>query len=296
MKKWSLGISSCCDGTASRALMEDYAAAGATHMEVSVKPAVLAALDWKQAASDARETGITLWSVHLPFYPAEKANISSMNADIRRTAVEAHKREIARAADAGVQIAVVHPSSGLAECHLKRETRLALAKESLSELTEYASRAGMTLAVENMVRTGLGNQYCEMLDMLSCDERLGWIFDTNHPLLQDPCEYARACVHRMVSIHVSDYDGLNERHWLPGEGVIDWQKLISILDAGGYTGPWMYELGFGCPKSIDRRRITTADFRANYDALMAGEKPEQLGTPIESVCAAEAWLPRRNWN
>ena len=296
MKNWSLGISSCCDGTASRELMEQYAAVGATHMEVSLRPTVLAALDWKQVEKDARETGITLWSVHLPFYPVEKANISSTDPAIRRYAIEAHKVELARAADAGVKVAVVHPSSGLDECHLKRELRLALAKESLSELAEYAAHAGITLGVENMVRSGLGNRYVEMLDMLSCDDRLGWVFDTNHPILQNPCEYAKACVHRMVSMHVSDYDGLNERHWLPGEGVIDWQSLIRVLDEGGYTGPWMYELSFTCPKSTIRRPLTTADYRANYDALMAGVKPEQLGMPIESVCAAEAWLPRRNWN
>ena len=295
MKNWNLGISSCADGTASRALMEAYIAVGATHMEVSLKPADLAALDWKQVAADAAATGITLWSVHLPFYPADKANISSIDPAIRRYAIDAHKREIARAAEAGVKIAVVHPSSGLAEAELPRGERLAWAKESLAELTEAASRAGMQLAVENMTRTGLGNRYSEMLTMLECDARLGWVFDTNHPLLEDPCEYAKACVHRMISIHVSDYDGLNERHWLPGEGIIDWQRLIGILDEGGYTGPWMYELGFGCPKSIERRRLNTADFRANYDALMAGKLPEQLGKPIESVCIEEAWLPERAW-
>lgn len=295
MKHFPLGISSCCDGTASRELMEAYSAVGATHMEVSLKPAALFALDWKQAERDARETGITLWSVHLPFYPAEKANISSVNPEIRRIAVDAQKREIARAADAGVKVAVIHPSSGLAECHFARQTRLSLAKESLAELTEYASRAGMTLAVENMVRTGLGNRFSEMLDLLSCDPRLGWTFDTNHMLLENPCEYAKACVHRMVSIHVSDYDGLNERHWLPGEGIIDWQALIAILRDGGYAGPWMYELGFACPKSIDRRRLTLEDFRHNYDALMSGDMPEKLGTPDAAFCRAEAWLPKRNW-
>lgn len=293
--KCALGLSSCCRGTASRELMEEYIAAGATHMEVSLKPAVLAELDWKQVEKDARETGVVLWSVHLPFYPAEKANISSKDPEIRRYAVEAHKREIARAGDAGVKIAVVHPSSGLAEAELARETRIAYAVESLAELTEAASRAGMTLAVENMVRTGLGNRHSEMLEMLECDSRLGWVFDTNHPLLEDPCEYAKACVHRMVSIHVSDYDGLNERHWLPGEGVIDWQKLIDILTGGGYTGPWMYEISYGCPKTITRDRLCAADFRRNFDELMAGKIPAPVGTPIEEVCREEAWLTKKNW-
>lgn len=40
---------------------------------------------------------------------------------------------------------------------------------------------------------------------------------------------------------MSDYDRKNERHWLPGEGVIDWNELLSVLIDSGYKGPFIYE-------------------------------------------------------
>lgn len=37
-------------------------------------------------------------------------------------------------------------------------------------------------------------------------------------------------------------EALKERHWLPGEGKINWKELIAALDSCGYSGVWMYEV------------------------------------------------------
>ena len=53
---------------------------------------------------------------------------------------------------------------------------------------------------------------------------------------------------------------MNERHWLPGEGKIDWPALMDGLDAAGYAGAFTYELGFkGDPRTVARSRDLTPE-------------------------------------
>jgi sugar phosphate isomerase/epimerase len=42
-------------------------------------------------------------------------------------------------------------------------------------------------------------------------------FDTNHLLKESSEDFARAVGPHIVTLHVSDYDGKDERHWMAGE-------------------------------------------------------------------------------
>jgi sugar phosphate isomerase/epimerase len=44
-------------------------------------------------------------------------------------------------------------------------------------------------------------------------------------------------------VHFSDYDFVDERHFFPTDGKINWVHLIRKLYGCGYTGPWIYECG-----------------------------------------------------
>ena len=46
-----------------------------------------------------------------------------------------------------------------------------------------------------------------------------------------------------MTTHISDHDYENERHWLPGEGKINWNALIGALEKIGYRGVFNYEVG-----------------------------------------------------
>jgi sugar phosphate isomerase/epimerase len=84
-------------------------------------------------------------------------------------------------------------------------------------------------------------------------------FDTNHLLSEDLCEFIEKVGDKIVSTHISDYDFVNERHWLPGEGKIDWQKLINELKKVNYNEMWLYELNMGFLNTINRSRELTLD-------------------------------------
>jgi sugar phosphate isomerase/epimerase len=225
--------------------------------------------------------GVTVSSLHLPF--SQELDLSRTNPDARR-AVVAHQSELMkRGAAAGIPLFVVHPSSEPIEDG-ERADRMACAKESLAILAELAESLGVTLAVEDLPRTCLGNCSDEMLDLLSAHSALRSCLDTNHLLGEDTADYVRRVGGRIVTVHVSDYDFINERHWLPGEGKQDFLAILAALGEVGYKGPWLYELGLSAPKSIIRpRELTYADFGENARALFAGKEPAVMGTPIEGL-------------
>ena len=78
---------------------------------------------------------------------------------------------------------------------------------------------------------------------------------------------------KIITLHVSDYDFVNERHWLPGEGKNDWQAIYKALQEIEYNGVWLYELGFGSTKKITRERpLTCEDFVRNAREIFEGRK------------------------
>ncbi|MFC1559117.1 TIM barrel protein, partial [Gemmatimonadota bacterium] len=67
--------------------------------------------------------------------------------------------------------------------------------------------------------------------------------DTNHLLQETTEEFIRTVGGEISTLHVAEYDGIDERHWLPGheKGVINWNEVIDSLVKSGYPGPFMFE-------------------------------------------------------
>jgi sugar phosphate isomerase/epimerase len=165
-----------------------------------------------------------------------------------------------------------------------RAQRIAYAKECLSPLAEVAQSCGAVIAVENQPKIGLGRTYEEMLDVLSVDERLKFCLDVNHLLLETASEYVPMLADRLRTVHISDYDFKNERHWIPGEGDANWSEILSSLQGVGYSGVWMYEVSLTAPATIVRQReLTLRDLAENARALFAGEKPPFGGVRAEGL-------------
>ncbi len=43
---------------------------------------------------------------------------------------------------------------------------------------------------------------------------------------------------RLYTLHISDYDGIIERHQMPFDGIIDWSGFCSALEFVDYDGPF----------------------------------------------------------
>ena len=269
---YPIGISTC--GSApDEALFRGYALAGASASELSPSGEDYDSLDYAAVRFAADKAGVELWSFHLQFSPFELIDPSSPDAAKRAFTVGRLAEQIERAADIGITKFILHASAEPIPAPDRAE-RMKYAADSVAALSGIAARCGGTLCVEDLPRTCLGNCSSEIAALLAADDRARVCFDTNHLLTESASDFIAAVGEKIVTLHVSDYDFEDEKHWLPGEGGIDWAALYSALRGAGYEGVWMYELGFAPKRSMPRSRpLVPADLVRNAREIFAGSFP-----------------------
>lgn len=277
--KLRIGISSC-DKIVDEVLFKDYQSAGITDMEVSNGNQELNGLDFNLIKKWSTDYGVNLWSYHLPFAPNTQICISKKETE--KETVELLSEFIKKGSDIGIDKFVIHPS-GEPISDEERPEQMKHSKENLYKLSEVTESCGAILAVEDLPRTCLGRNSAEMLELISVHPNMKICFDTNHLLGEDVVDFIHKVGEKIITVHVSDYDFINERHWLPGEGDVDWQAVYSALNEVGYKGPWLYELGLEPPKTINRRQLTLADFADNAKTIFAGKAPVAIGKRKERL-------------
>jgi len=197
---------------------------------------------------------------------------------MRNIAIDMDIEMIKKCADCGIKYGAIHPS-GEPISQDDRNEAMKNAKDSLYKLSKTADDEGFTIAVENLPRTCLGNCSLDMNQLLEASDSLKICFDVNHLLQESHVEFINNIKGKIVTLHISDYDFVNERHWMPGEGKINWPELIDLLEGIGYDGVFMYELGLKPEKTITRRDLNYSDFKDNFVALNEKRKPDALGVP-----------------
>ena len=267
-QKLKKGASCCFGGQLTSENLPLYKSAGIEAVEISFPN--VEAMQQNEAITSGlyKDYGIELWSIHLPF--SRKLDISIFDDEARNFIIETNLALIAEAAKNGVKVAVLHPSSEPITDE-DRPERLRRSKEAIITLRKQCDKFGMTLAVENLPRTCLCNRSSEMIDLLS-DTGASIVFDTNHSLVEDNVEFLAALANSgipIASLHISDFDGIDERHRLPGEGINKWNELFAILEKAGYCGPMMYEVPKK-PKSVENE-YTYEMLKENQDRLANGE-------------------------
>lgn len=95
---------------------------------------------------------------------------------------------------------------------------------------------------EVLPRTCLGNTSKEMLEIAEGLDGLKVVVDTNHIMQEKESDCIRMLANRLIGLHVSDRDEINERHWIPGEGIVDFQEILAALEEIGYKGFFTYEV------------------------------------------------------
>lgn len=223
--------------------------------------------NWQKFADMARDEGVELWSIHLPF--SRSLDISSMKDEFRAITLYTNRTLIEAAGKAGVKVAVLHPSSEPIDDETRPE-RLRRSREAIIELRKACDAAGMRLAVENLPRTCLCNRAAEMIELVS-GTGAGVVFDTNHSLIDENVSFLHSLIDaglEILTLHISDYDFVDERHRLPGDGLNNWAGILAELERCHYSGPLMYEVPCQ-PK--ERDVISPEQLSQNMSDLAAGK-------------------------
>lgn len=246
---WQIGASACGHEDMTRELFEEYQKAQIGFMEISlcfncrgleVIKEIYSRYNVKNVRKYAEETGVDIWSYHLPF-DHNFVNPASFDAAVRKQTIEIDNMMIEDAAEVGAKYAIIHASGEPIE-DSDRADSMKYAKETILTLNETAKKNGIVLAVECLPRTCLGKNSSEVLELVEGDDALKVCFDVNHLLCESHKDFVKNIGSKIETLHISDYDFVDERHWLPGKGKIDWEELVSLLKGIGYNGVFMNEV------------------------------------------------------
>lgn len=197
----------------------------------------------KAAAQAFRDAGIALRSVHAPF--GGDNNLSHLDAEKRRGAIETHKRVLQRVGWAGVPLLIVHP--GVAS---KPEDVCEMSKiivDSLAELVPVAEENGVRLALENMLSRHPGGDCAQLRSFVTQIDSpwLGVCFDTGHAHVSAKMSGAFASAAAgfeilkdlVITFHLHDNDRTRDMHLPPGYGTVNWNDFAAALRGMNFSDP-----------------------------------------------------------
>ena len=187
------------------------------------------------------DSNLKCWSVHAVC--GERYDFSLFGGREQNSSLLGIKKSIELAYTLKADKVVIHPS-GESIFEMERDVRLSQCKEGLEKLVEFAKGSVVKLAIENLPRSCLGNTSQEVLEITSgfALDVVGICMDVNHIFNERIDQFITSVGNKVITTHISDNDGIDEKHWLPMKGVIDWHNLLSALRNINYHGMFMYEV------------------------------------------------------
>ena len=163
-----------------------------------------------------------------------------------------------RAAQAlGVKYMVVHPMYRYADGREidDAEDFVRMNARELYPHVEEAEKRGVVLLAENLLDGAVSDPraVCALVKEVG-SPFFGWCYDTGHAHCRGFGPEALDGLPAPLSLHLQDNMGESDDHYIPGEGTIDWKKLIGKLREIGYSGDCVLEAHEQCKRAPDGER------------------------------------------
>jgi sugar phosphate isomerase/epimerase len=223
--------------------------------------------DWDHKVRDEfrnmlLSTGKNARSYHMPMSTID--DFSSYDEAAREKAFSRFYANLAEAEFFGVKFIVLHPSLGMHERD-DRSRKIKQLRCSMKKMENVLKKKKLKLALENLQNNCLGNSLEELLQILEGFDTatFGVCLDINHlnENFKKIPDIVRTLNSQLFTIHLSDYNGISECHWIPGKGVIDWQELINTLNEVKYRGPFNYEISYDATLCLlERIKVVERNF------------------------------------
>jgi sugar phosphate isomerase/epimerase len=222
---------------------------GFSMIEVCSSPEHLDFRDLKsvhRAAERINELGMEAYSFHAPF--ASNIDIASSD-DAQRAASVA---EILKAAEAAallrVHYFVLHPGpeNPVATPAEEQLPRMQHVVDSLNQVARRCRELGIICVLENKLPHLLFGNTSDILWILDGinSAEVGACLDTGHAFLAGDIHNL---VHKLAGhlrmLHTHDNGGTDDNHWPPGDGKIDWEKILRELTEVRFHGALILEMG-----------------------------------------------------
>ena len=235
-------------------LLHEFADAGAKHLvlsndlisDIMENPAFAPQLQ-KELASE----GLSFADAHAPF--AGILDLNCPDPDFRPQMILRHKLAIRIAASLGIDTITIHPGSDRFFPEIPLEKQWDLMRAALDQLIPEAESCGVTICLENSMSRAAAPFAVVMLKKEYPTDTLGLCYDSGHanqldngrlhpnakirqfwqivgvPEPEWDDQILEKMLPQMVNCHLHDNDGSDDTHSLPGEGNVDWKKVIPAL-------------------------------------------------------------------
>ena len=258
MSDWPIGLSTgCFYRTSIFDCLESLRQGGFSMIEVCSFPAHLDYHDVEQvkrAGALINELGMEPYSFHAPF--ADHIDISALDHGRREAALAEILRAVEAASILGVRYFVIHPGPEHSFNPPIEEYfhRLQYASQVLNRVAFRCHEKGMRCVLENKLPHLLFGNTRDLLWILgSLDTtEVGICLDTGHAFLAGGIYNV---IHKLSGhlqmIHANDNHGHGDDHKPPGEGSIDWPRILRELARSHFRGGFILEVsGEGDPAQV----------------------------------------------
>ena len=176
-------------------------------------------IDRRDLIKIVRSYDIGLDNIHLPY---EDVNLLWSEGSGRQNKADEIKRMMNECRSCGAETVVLHTTSGI-NITLNESSGY----KSFSEIIREAEKIKLKVALEN---TRMLNYFSFILREIKSDYA-GLCYDSSHDFIngQSCGKLLDEYRDRLLCVHLSDCDGIDDRHWIPGKGIVDWKKIISII-------------------------------------------------------------------
>lgn len=164
--------------------------------------------------------GLELDNVHLPF---DDTNLLwSEDSSKRYNKTEQVIKWMHECKECGADTIVMHTTHGN-----NLYLNFSLGYESFNKIVKVAENIRLKVAFEN---TQIFN-YTDFLLTEFDSNYAGFCYDSSHDFVNGESfgDILYKWKSRLFSVHLSDNDGICDRHWIPGKGHVNWDKIIEII-------------------------------------------------------------------
>ncbi|MBQ3572284.1 MAG: sugar phosphate isomerase/epimerase [Clostridia bacterium] len=184
-----------------------------------------------------KSNSIRLNAIHMPI-TNEWADLACQYEEDRKEIVKLFVKLIKELDKYNPSAFVFHPGGfGVNQSNYEEYTKRLI--KSVNVLTQETDKK---ICIENMAGKYFLDTSDKMLDFLSNCKDAYTCVDVNHFYYEKPEDAILKYGDRIGTIHVSDYDFIKERHLLPKQGQIEWNKVIGALKKVNYNGIFNYEV------------------------------------------------------
>lgn len=176
--------------------------------------------DKKNFVTLAKEYGLGVDNIHLPYEDCNK--FWSDSTTERNQYVDSVLKWLEECKESGADKAVMHTNRGSIS-----NLSYTNGYKSFEKIVLFAEDIRIKVAVENVKKF----EFTDFILKEFKSNYLGFCYDSSHDFIngESKGEILKKWKDRLFCVHLSDNDGLDDRHWLPKKGHVDFKVIINII-------------------------------------------------------------------